>query len=107
MKRGKGRPPKTKHDYWGQVLWLERLAEEETATMRKGGAKPTKALARAAFLLGISKRSAFRLMAQAREKTTIDWSEQPLGELLRQLQRDLAKKINGTDFLAPLSCSAD
>jgi hypothetical protein len=102
-RRGRGRPAKTEREYWGEVLWLERLTEEETAALRQAGLKPKKAQTRAAAMLGISERSARRLLAQARDQTAIDWSKQPLGTFLR----DLAKKNDGTDFLAAFSCGVN
>ena len=110
MKRGRGRPPKTEREQFGQLLWLERMLEEETTALRQQGHKghkPSKALARAAARLEISERSAWRLVAQLEQQNdSFTASITSFGDLLRELGLDGAKKDNGTDFLAVDSCSA-
>ena len=108
MKRGRGRPPKTEHEQMGQVLWFERLLEEEITALLRQGHKPKKALARAASRLEISKRSAHRLMAEIkRQNERLAVSIASFGALWRQLERDREEKNSGTDFLAQNSGSAD
>ena len=102
-RRGRGRPPKTEHEQMGQLLWLERLLEEEVTALLQQGRRPKKALARAAVRLDISRRSAYRLMAEIKrqdERLTVTIAS--LGPLLRQLQRDVEKSGNrffGTKLL--------
>ena len=70
-KRGRGRPLKTEREQMGQLLWLERILEEEIAALRRQGYRghrPTKALTRAAARLGISESSAWRLMAEIKRQ---------------------------------------
>jgi hypothetical protein len=44
----RGRPLKTEHEQMGQILWLERLLEEEVTALLRRGVKPKKVLIRAA-----------------------------------------------------------
>ena len=80
----------------GQISWLERLLEEEVTALLRRGVKPKKALVRAASRLEISRRSAYRLMAEIKrqdERTAATIAS--LAPLLRQLQRDQDKKNDG------------
>jgi hypothetical protein len=89
-RRGRGRPRKTEREHMGQLLWLERLLEEETTALRRQGRKPTKVLIRAAAKLDMSESSAWRLKAELDQANTIDLSTTPLGAWLRELRDDAA-----------------
>ena len=106
--RRRGRPRKNEHAHMGELLWLERLLEQETAALRQQGHRsPSKALIRAAILLGISERSAWRLLAEMeRENERFTAQVASFAALWRKTYGSRSEKNDGTDLLAAKSCSA-
>ena len=90
----RGRPAKTERDAFGEVLWFERLLEQETEALRRGGHhSPTKALIRAAILLKISERAAWRLKAEmARQDAHLAASIASFAATWRRVFGDRGKK---------------
>lgn len=108
-RRRRGRPPKTEHEAFGQLLWFERLFEEEIAAqLGRGLTKPKKVLQRTAVRLGVSERSAWMLKAEIeRENARFEQTIASLQPLLRELRDRLLEKNGGTDLFAGYFDSPD
>jgi hypothetical protein len=105
-RRRRGRPRKSEHDAFGEVLWFERIFEQESMALRRAGrCVPTQALISAASLLDISERSAWKLKAELDRVNAVDLSV-AYGEMLRSLRDRSLEKNDGTELFAVNSCSA-
>jgi hypothetical protein len=107
-RRGRGRPLKTEHEQMGQLLWFERLMEEETETLQRQGYrgyKPTKALARVAARLKISESTAWRIAAEMKRQD--EQLKASIAVLWREIYGSSLTKNDGTELLTVNSCGAD